>query len=151
MSHQSFFSGLIHHQSTIAGQSNEEPEDVTVCNKPCHLYNTCGNCTDSKCMWCGNQRRCVESISYVASFPYGQCMEWTTQRDKCPCKTRVIFYMERKMYKIVFINYVLADRMLCLICQYNLLSVSFHLNIFFLLKLLWLTDGLWNILLNVLI
>ncbi|KAI0241830.1 Attractin-like protein 1 [Lamellibrachia satsuma] len=35
-------------------------------------------------MWCSNERRCVESNSYVVSFLYGQCMEWTTMQSKCP-------------------------------------------------------------------
>jgi hypothetical protein len=37
-------------------------------------------------MWCGNKQLCVQTNSYVASFIYGQCMEWTTQQAKCPGK-----------------------------------------------------------------
>ncbi|CAH1784738.1 unnamed protein product, partial [Owenia fusiformis] len=54
------------------------------CPAACYTHGSCENCTKTGCMWCSNQRRCVESNSYVASFPYGQCMEWTTHPEKCP-------------------------------------------------------------------
>jgi len=54
------------------------------CKAPCYIHSSCENCTQESCMWCSNQQRCVDSNSYVASFPYGQCMEWTTQKQKCP-------------------------------------------------------------------
>ncbi|XP_013386295.1 attractin-like isoform X2 [Lingula anatina] len=53
------------------------------CNPPCSSFNDCGNCTSAKCMWCGSENRCVDSNSYVASFPYGQCLEWTTEEKRC--------------------------------------------------------------------
>ncbi len=37
-------------------------------------------------MWCLNLNMCVERNSYLASFPYGQCMDWTT--DHCPAPTK---------------------------------------------------------------
>ena len=53
--------------------------------KPCSDHTTCENCTLSACMWCSSgPPHCVESNSYVASFPYGQCREWTTLTSKCP-------------------------------------------------------------------
>jgi len=52
---------------------------------PCSAHTTCENCTHSACMWCSSgPPHCVESNSYVASFPYGQCREWTTLTSKCP-------------------------------------------------------------------
>lgn len=55
-----------------------------VCDAPCYSYNSCENCTQNYCMWCGSQERCVETNSYVASFLYGQCLEWVTNTPKCP-------------------------------------------------------------------
>ncbi|XP_055502890.1 attractin-like protein 1 isoform X1 [Leucoraja erinacea] len=50
------------------------------CKTPCSLRATCSNCTSQgvECMWCSSARRCVDSNTYVISFPYGQCMEWQT-------------------------------------------------------------------------
>ncbi|XP_077586752.1 attractin isoform X1 [Stigmatopora nigra] len=55
------------------------------CRTPCAMRATCGECTSSStdCMWCSNMKQCVESNAYVASFPYGQCMEWYTL-STCP-------------------------------------------------------------------
>lgn len=53
------------------------------CDAACSSHSTCENCTRASCMWCGNQAQCVESNAYVSSFPYGQCMEWTTIINKC--------------------------------------------------------------------
>ncbi|XP_037091277.1 attractin-like protein 1 [Pollicipes pollicipes] len=53
------------------------------CGPSCSERTTCDNCTAASCMWCINKMRCVENNAYVASFPYGQCMEWTTQKAKC--------------------------------------------------------------------
>ena len=55
-----------------------------LCDPPCHEFTACENCTKHNCMWCSNQQRCVESNSYVASYPYGQCMEWATKSARCP-------------------------------------------------------------------
>uniref|UniRef100_G3NTX7 Attractin-like 1b n=1 Tax=Gasterosteus aculeatus aculeatus TaxID=481459 RepID=G3NTX7_GASAC len=48
--------------------------------KPCSLHTNCANCTSQsmECMWCGSTQRCVDSTTYVISFPYGQCLEWQT-------------------------------------------------------------------------
>lgn len=27
---------------------------------------------------------CIDCNAYLASFPYGQCMDWTTQSEQCP-------------------------------------------------------------------
>ncbi|XP_056005895.1 attractin-like protein 1 isoform X1 [Ostrea edulis] len=58
--------------------------DKDKCPNPCHLKKNCENCTEGKCMWCSNQQKCVETNAYVATFIYGQCMEWTTEKAKCP-------------------------------------------------------------------
>ncbi|VDI59797.1 Hypothetical predicted protein, partial [Mytilus galloprovincialis] len=57
---------------------------VKKCDQPCIAHKSCENCTAKGCMWCGNKQLCVQTNSYVASFIYGQCMEWTTQQAKCP-------------------------------------------------------------------
>lgn len=58
------------------------------CRTPCALRTTCSECTSSssECMWCSNMKQCVDSNAYVASFPFGQCMEWYTM-NSCPRKT----------------------------------------------------------------
>uniref|UniRef100_A0A5F8G3I8 Attractin n=1 Tax=Monodelphis domestica TaxID=13616 RepID=A0A5F8G3I8_MONDO len=55
------------------------------CRTPCALRTMCGECTSgsSECMWCSNMKQCVDSNAYVASFPFGQCMEWYTM-SSCP-------------------------------------------------------------------
>ncbi|EPY79185.1 attractin isoform 1 preproprotein [Camelus ferus] len=55
------------------------------CRPPCALRTACGECTSgsSECMWCSNMKQCVDSNAYVASFPFGQCMEWYTM-SSCP-------------------------------------------------------------------
>ena len=45
---------------------------------------SCQNCTTSLCMWCKNLGMCVDRNAYLASFPYGQCMDWTTHTEECP-------------------------------------------------------------------
>ncbi|EFA10578.2 Attractin-like protein 1 [Tribolium castaneum] len=53
------------------------------CQKVCSEYNSCLNCTQEECIWCQNEGRCVDKNAYTASFPYGQCREWTTVGSKC--------------------------------------------------------------------
>ncbi|RUS90476.1 hypothetical protein EGW08_001744 [Elysia chlorotica] len=53
------------------------------CDLPCSAYSACSNCTEAQCMWCSNPRQCIDTNSYVASFHYGQCMDWTTSKDTC--------------------------------------------------------------------
>ncbi|KAK2177373.1 hypothetical protein NP493_601g02014 [Ridgeia piscesae] len=65
-------------------KSQSDGEKLSKCPVPCNTHATCENCTSATCMWCSNERRCVESNSYVVSFLYGQCMEWTTMQSKCP-------------------------------------------------------------------
>ncbi|XP_060728242.1 attractin isoform X2 [Tachysurus vachellii] len=58
---------------------------VKQCRIPCALRSSCSECTSggAECMWCSNMRQCVDSNAYVASFPFGQCMEWYTM-NSCP-------------------------------------------------------------------
>lgn len=53
------------------------------CPPPCANLTSCGNCTEEECIWCQNEQRCVDRNAYTASFPYGQCREWTTHPSKC--------------------------------------------------------------------
>lgn len=56
---------------------------VDICRSPCVDYTSCRNCTETECIWCQNEERCVDKNAYPASFPYGQCREWTTVHEKC--------------------------------------------------------------------
>ena len=71
----------------VAAASNmttNKTERQAVCSKrPCAEHSSCSSCTQSNCMWCSNLALCIDTNAYVASFPYGQCMDWTTKQDKC--------------------------------------------------------------------
>ena len=56
----------------------------SACTPACSDRPTCGNCTGGLCMWCKNLNMCIDRNAYLASFPYGQCMDWTTKADECP-------------------------------------------------------------------
>lgn len=63
--------------------ASAEAAEPTQCQKVCSEYNSCLNCTQEECIWCQNEGRCVDKNAYTASFPYGQCREWTTVGSKC--------------------------------------------------------------------
>ncbi|XP_055371628.1 attractin-like protein 1 [Condylostylus longicornis] len=65
------------------GIGNKTLDPETQCPTPCAIYTNCSACTDNDCIWCQNQQRCVDRNAYTASFPYGQCREWTTHSSKC--------------------------------------------------------------------
>ncbi|KAJ1213302.1 hypothetical protein NDU88_000940 [Pleurodeles waltl] len=71
----------------INGSICERPANHSAkqCRTPCASRVACGECTSgsSECMWCSNMKQCVNSNAYVASFPFGQCMEWYTMSN-CP-------------------------------------------------------------------
>ncbi|XP_073442856.1 attractin [Dendrobates tinctorius] len=71
----------------INGSICERPANQSAkqCRTPCASRSQCSECTSasSECMWCSNMKQCVDSNAYVASFPYGQCMEWYTMSN-CP-------------------------------------------------------------------
>ncbi|OCT99037.1 hypothetical protein XELAEV_18004837mg [Xenopus laevis] len=71
----------------INGSVCERPANYSAkqCRTPCASRGSCGECTSgsSECMWCSNMKQCVDSNAYVASFPFGQCMEWYTM-STCP-------------------------------------------------------------------
>uniref|UniRef100_A0A8C0ZD99 Attractin n=1 Tax=Cyanistes caeruleus TaxID=156563 RepID=A0A8C0ZD99_CYACU len=71
----------------VNGSVCERPANHSAkqCRTPCALRAACAECTSgsSECMWCSNMKQCVDSNAYVASFPYGQCMEWYTM-SSCP-------------------------------------------------------------------
>ncbi|XP_073467126.1 attractin [Aquarana catesbeiana] len=71
----------------INGSVCERPANHSAkqCRTPCASRSQCSDCTSasSECMWCSNMKQCVDSNAYVASFPFGQCMEWYTMSN-CP-------------------------------------------------------------------
>uniref|UniRef100_UPI00398E86D8 attractin isoform X4 n=1 Tax=Pristiophorus japonicus TaxID=55135 RepID=UPI00398E86D8 len=72
----------------VNGSVCERPANHSAkqCRTPCALRMTCGECTssNSECMWCSNMKQCVDANAYVASFPFGQCMEWNTMSNCLP-------------------------------------------------------------------
>lgn len=82
-----FLVPLLHSLSVLSANHS-----VKQCRTPCALRSSCSECTSgsSECMWCSNMRQCVDSNAYVASFPYGQCMEWYTM-NSCPRTSALSF------------------------------------------------------------
>ena len=68
--------------STLSDLVN--PNSPPTCSPACSERLTCSNCTHGLCMWCKNLGMCIDRNAYLASFPYGQCMDWTTQSEQCP-------------------------------------------------------------------
>uniref|UniRef100_A0A1B6D320 CUB domain-containing protein n=1 Tax=Clastoptera arizonana TaxID=38151 RepID=A0A1B6D320_9HEMI len=68
---------------TIGNLSIEEQQDPVICSTSCAQFSSCMNCTQEECIWCQNEKRCVDKNAYTASFPYGQCREWTTHQTRC--------------------------------------------------------------------
>ncbi|KAK7866706.1 hypothetical protein R5R35_003244 [Gryllus longicercus] len=60
-----------------------EPHETGACPPNCAELTSCQNCTVEECIWCQNEERCVDKNAYTASFPYGQCREWTTHSTRC--------------------------------------------------------------------
>ncbi|XP_017143549.1 attractin-like protein 1 [Drosophila miranda] len=69
--------------STAGGPVSNRTQDDVVCPPACATLTNCQNCTEDECIWCQNEQRCVDRNAYTASFPYGQCREWTTFTAKC--------------------------------------------------------------------
>jgi len=68
-------------------ESGSKKESKTTCPVSCSARDTCTNCTSAMCMWCQNMQMCIDRNAYLASFPYGQCMDWTTHFEQCPRET----------------------------------------------------------------
>lgn len=62
---------------------NRSSDENLPCPPSCSPMTSCANCTQEDCIWCQNEERCVDKNAYTASFPYGQCREWTTLGVKC--------------------------------------------------------------------
>ncbi|KAK3875518.1 hypothetical protein Pcinc_019616 [Petrolisthes cinctipes] len=71
------------HRSTLSGGTQTALAPHRPCDKTCAQRESCSECTEGSCMWCFNQQRCVNNNSYLVSFPYGQCREWTTEAKRC--------------------------------------------------------------------
>lgn len=67
----------------LVGNATVDAIDQVQCPSVCSDYTSCTNCTQEECIWCQNEGRCVDKNAYTASFPYGQCREWTTFNIKC--------------------------------------------------------------------
>ncbi|XP_065349257.1 attractin-like protein 1 isoform X2 [Cloeon dipterum] len=72
-------------KSIVSGNVTSEAGAVEIpgCLNTCAQFSSCQNCTQEECIWCQNEARCVNKNAYTASFPYGQCREWTTHITKC--------------------------------------------------------------------
>lgn len=81
MSNSVCFWSVEHNKCMFLG--NRSTEETYPCPPPCSMSTSCTNCTQEDCIWCQNEERCVDKNAYTASFPYGQCREWTTYAGKC--------------------------------------------------------------------
>lgn len=68
---------------TLNGTILAQRLTMDTCRSPCVEYTSCRNCTESDCIWCQNEAKCVDKNAYPVSFPYGQCREWTTTDVRC--------------------------------------------------------------------
>ncbi|XP_012260217.2 attractin-like protein 1 isoform X2 [Athalia rosae] len=64
-------------------QAQVQPLTMDTCGNTCSEFTSCKNCTEFECIWCQNEGKCVDKNAYPASFPYGQCREWTTSEARC--------------------------------------------------------------------
>ncbi|XP_046382799.1 attractin-like protein 1 isoform X2 [Ischnura elegans] len=82
--------------AAAVGIGSDISVEGVICNTPCSELTSCMNCTVEECIWCQNEGRCVDKNAYTASFPYGQCREWTTHQGRCrstlPGKSPCSFY-----------------------------------------------------------
>ncbi|XP_035739558.1 attractin-like protein 1 isoform X1 [Vespa mandarinia] len=69
--------------SSLNGTIQAQRLTMETCRSPCAEYTSCRNCTESDCIWCQNEAKCVDKNAYPASFPYGQCRAWTTIEARC--------------------------------------------------------------------
>ncbi|XP_076363858.1 LOW QUALITY PROTEIN: attractin-like protein 1 [Tachypleus tridentatus] len=53
------------------------------CEPPCSNRSTCEYCIEGNCVWCGNQKQCLEKNALTAMFPTAQCMEVVANIQKC--------------------------------------------------------------------
>ncbi|XP_046435096.1 attractin-like protein 1 isoform X1 [Neodiprion pinetum] len=75
-------------KNTVVGnnttvQNQVQPLTMDTCPISCNEFTSCKNCTEFECIWCQNEGKCVDKNAYPASFPYGQCREWTTSDNRC--------------------------------------------------------------------
>uniref|UniRef100_A0A0N5C9V4 Attractin n=1 Tax=Strongyloides papillosus TaxID=174720 RepID=A0A0N5C9V4_STREA len=59
------------------------------CPIPCALRTSCSSCLNSQCMWCPMTQRCVDTDTYMISFPYGQCQGWVTAVNFQVCQSDI--------------------------------------------------------------
>lgn len=71
---------------TLQTETNSTESPDPQCSRVCSEFTSCNNCTQEECIWCQNEGRCVDKNAYTASFPYGQCREWTTVSTRCRSK-----------------------------------------------------------------
>ncbi|XP_063233286.1 attractin-like protein 1 [Bacillus rossius redtenbacheri] len=96
--HQCHWDGYKSRCKAVGNATAGEAQDPVPCIGPtaCAELTSCINCTNEECIWCQNEGRCVDKNAYTASFPYGQCREWTTQKSHCrtagPGKSVCNFY-----------------------------------------------------------
>ncbi|KAM7361502.1 attractin-like protein 1 isoform 1-T2 [Cochliomyia hominivorax] len=69
-------------RSYVSANGNRTVDEI-ICPPSCASLSNCHNCTENDCIWCQNELRCIDRNSYTASFPYGQCRDWTTYTSKC--------------------------------------------------------------------
>uniref|UniRef100_A0A0N4ZAS5 Attractin n=1 Tax=Parastrongyloides trichosuri TaxID=131310 RepID=A0A0N4ZAS5_PARTI len=62
------------------------PSNLT-CPVPCAMRTSCGSCLNYQCMWCPMTQRCVDTDTYMISFPYGQCQGWVTAVNYQACQS----------------------------------------------------------------
>lgn len=77
-------SPIYEHESRVGSATGMRSHSDSPCDSACSERTTCSECLQQQCMWCKNLRMCTDRNAYLASFTYGQCMDWTTNHGGCP-------------------------------------------------------------------
>ncbi|XP_070539699.1 attractin-like protein 1 isoform X2 [Ptychodera flava] len=72
------------HWNGAACRQRRDTDSDIICGPSCANMTDCSSCTNENCLWCSSAKRCVDSNSYVSSFPYGQCVSWHNRDSSCP-------------------------------------------------------------------
>jgi hypothetical protein len=66
------------------------------CFQMCTEFKSCSNCTlyKNECIWCATHAKCILRSSVHIYYPFGECVEYTSEKAKCaidslPIKTPI--------------------------------------------------------------
>ncbi len=68
------------------------------CGNICNEFKSCFNCTYSQneCVWCSTQAKCVLSKAIQVYFPFGECINYITERNQCELRTGSLYSLPQQ-------------------------------------------------------